>query len=133
MIRDLLQLAPICITFVAGFLLTKSSLELKVENIAWLVQNTFAIMENLCHQKADTVIGSVLLFIAFIWQMVNLTQPRLIRDFAGITWCSILLAIVLTLLLLGLSYFASKCLGKRIYSKAQAEIRGKQINSNSAT
>ncbi|MFQ5803490.1 MAG: hypothetical protein ACE5JQ_11405 [Candidatus Methylomirabilales bacterium] len=124
MIRDLVQLAPICITFVAGFFLSKSSLELKVENIAWHAQNTFAIIENLSHQKADTVIGSVLLFIAFMWQMINLTQPALIRDFGGIPWGSVLVAIFLTLLLFGLCYFASKCLGKSIYSKAQAAIKG---------
>lgn len=124
MIRDLMQLAPICVTFVAGFLLSKSSLELKVENIAWHAQDTFVIIENLSHQKADTLIGSVLLFVAFAWQMVNLTQPVLIGDFAGIAYGSVLVAILLTLLLSGLCYFSSKCIGKNIYSKAHASIKG---------
>lgn len=120
-----MQLAPICITFVAGFLLSKSSLELKVENIVWHAQDTFAMIENLSHQKADTLIGSVLLFVAFAWQMINLTQSALIGDFAGIACGSVLVAILLTLLLSGLCYFSSKCLGKCIYSKAQAAIKGK--------
>jgi MFS superfamily sulfate permease-like transporter len=125
MIRDLVQLAPICITFVAGFFLSKSFLDLKVENIAWHAQDSFVIMENLSHQKADTVVGSILLFVAFIWQMINLTRPVLIGDFAGIPSISALVAIILTLLLSVLCYFASKCLGKSIYSKARAGIGGK--------
>ncbi len=124
MISNLMQLAPICTTFIAGFLLTKSFLELKVEDIAWHAQDTFVVMENLSHQKADTVIGSVLLWVAFIWQMINITQPTLIGDFAGIAYGSILVAILLTMVLSGLCYFSSKCLGKCFYSKAKATIKG---------
>ena len=122
MIRHLLHLAPVCITFVAGFLLTKSSLQLKVENIAWDTQDTFATMKNLSYQKADTVIGSILLFIAYIWQMVNLAQPTWIGDFAGISEISVLVAIPLTAALIIFCYLVSKCLGRSIYSRALARI-----------
>jgi len=92
MVEELIKLAPICITFMAAFLLSKSSLKLKVENIAWLPQNTEALMENLSHQKADAVVGSILLFVALIWQMFNLSQPTLIGGFAGIAGQSSLVA-----------------------------------------
>ena len=123
MLRDLIQLAPVCITFVAAVLLTKSSLELKVENIAWMVQNTLSLMENLSHQKADATVGSVLLFAALIWQMVNLTEAVAIQSFAGIAYWSVLIALLLTGLLLWLCWCISKRYGRNIYSNARERIR----------
>ncbi len=123
MIRDLIQLAPVCITLVAAVLLSKSSLELKVENIAWIPQNTQAVMESLSHQKADASIGSVLLFTAFMWQMVNLTEAVRIGGFAGIAGWSVVIAVVSTCLLLCLSWYISKRLGRKIYFKAQESIK----------
>ena len=125
MVRIVIQVAPLCITFVAAVFLARSTLQMKVENIAWIPQNTLALIQNLSYQKADTLIGSILLFTAFILQMLNLTLATEIGEFSGIPITVALEAIIYTVTLFVICHLFAEYLRNNFYSRAVASLRSK--------
>jgi|GEM_PF-3961947 len=123
MLRNLTQLAPACITFVAAIFLSKSCLELKSERLLWRVQDSLAIVEGMSHQRADTIVGTILLFAAFIWQMINLARPAIWLDLAGISGTELSVTLVLTMSLFVTCYYLSNHLGRRIYLRVLADLK----------
>lgn len=108
MLSDLNTLSPACLTLVSAIILTKSHLELNIENITEKGGDT---IERFAAQKADAVIGSVALFISFIWQLINLTIP-VTWEFGRLSLCSVAISLLLTIIMFGCCYAASKKLAK---------------------
>lgn len=121
MLSDLNTLSPACLTVVAAIILTKSHLELKIEKITEKGED---MIESLAAQKADAVIGSVALFISFIWQLINLTIP-VTWEFGRVSLSSVAISLLLTVIIFGCCYAASKKLAKVISMNAISRIEGR--------
>jgi len=123
MIRQLNHLIPICITFIAAIFLSKESLQIRTKDIFWMPQDTLSAVKSLARQKANTPIGSVLLFVSFIWQMINLRNPLdFSNDLCRIPLKTIFVAIALGILFFIVCHYLSKNLISRIYKKAVSDI-----------
>jgi len=130
MIRNLVHLSPICITFVATMLLLKSFWEMNIKDIASGSQTTWYIMANLYRQKVEAAIVSILLVIAFLLQIYNESQPFYATDREGISMSVLLLALGLTLLLFILCVVVSKKVTQKVFEQALSEIFGKVPKPN---
>jgi len=111
MVRSFMQVTALTLTLFASIFLVKSSLILSVKDIANLSSTYFNynkhLMKSLSEQQSDTRIGSILLFLAFLLQMINLMVPERMSD-SGINRIGIIIAIVFSIIVLLVSLWASK-------------------------
>ena len=122
MVKNLVHLSPICVTFVAAMFQLKSFWEMNVKVIADFPSTAY-IMANLYRQKIEAVIVSILLVIAFLLQIYNESQPFYTTDREGTSVSVLLLALILTLSLFLLCVVISKKVTQRVYDvQALSEI-----------
>ena len=118
MLRSFIQMSALILTLGASIFLLKSNLGMTPDNIANLSSTRFdfsqPIAETFTKQAADTRVGSILLLIAFILQMINALWPMRWKDF-GIDWHGVLIAIGFTIVLLTFSHWYSKYLAEQSY------------------
>ena len=118
MLRELNALSPVCLTFVSAITLTKSHLELKIKDILECERNTYAILQGLARQKSETIIGSSLLFISFLWQLINLTLPTTWDDLGSISFWVVCVALLFTFIALVVCHFVTKKIAQRIFNNS---------------
>lgn len=118
MLKELNTLSPFCLTFVSAIMLTKSHLKLKIKDILEGDRTTYQILQRLAGQKSDTIVGSSLLFISFIWQMINLTLPVTWNDLGSISFEAVCVALLLTLIAIVVCHFITNKIAGKIYNNA---------------
>jgi NADH:ubiquinone oxidoreductase subunit 3 (subunit A) len=116
MVRSFIQVTALVFTFMASIFLVKSSLILSAKDIASLSGTYFGhnkhLVKSLSEQQSDTRIGSALLFLAFLLQMINLILPMRISDFA-INRTGVIMAIIFSVMVLLFSLWLSKVFEKK--------------------
>jgi hypothetical protein len=121
MFSDLNSLAPICLTIISSTLIAKSYFGLKIENITKPSDSVLMTIENLANQKADSIIGAVVLFVSFLWQMINLTLP-VTWEFGRVSLQSVGISLLLTIFVFGVLYAGSKKLAKIFFTNAVSRL-----------
>lgn len=85
MIRTFIQVTSLVLTLEAAFFLAKGNLGLSVETIHELSKGKWdlhsQLASTLAQQRADTWVGFVFLFLAFVLQMCNAFWPMGFSDF----------------------------------------------------
>ena len=117
MIRTFIQISALWLTLISAILLVKSALRLKDQDMAKLASTYWdfnkASVEDITGSRADATVGSVLLFLGFLLQMINSLWPMRIDDFGvdckGVIWGTITL-----FLIGGIGFFVSNYFRKEL-------------------
>ena len=101
MIRTFLSVIAIALTFMASFFLIRGNLVVSAKDIAELFltklgYNPDAVL-HFARQYADTKIGFVILLIALVIQLINVSWPLRIKDF-GVSRDGVLIALAVALI-----------------------------------
>src|SRR4030042_6721902 len=102
MFRTLLQVASLSFTVMAAFFLIKSVLWMSPKDMAELSRTRWnyssPVTRNLAIQKADTLIGFVLLMLSFFLALANLLWPMRSCDFE-VNHNGLILAVLLSIVI----------------------------------
>jgi hypothetical protein len=121
MLRTLIQVLALILTLESALFLVRSSLALSPRSIAELSTSKWGYsadaIKNYAQQRADTVVGLVLLFFGFALQLTNSLWPMRWTDFS-VNRAGALIAVALGVLVLVLCFPVSKKIAVRTYAQA---------------
>jgi len=123
MIKSIIQITAIILTLGASVFLIKSNFGLTPEVILKLssshVGYNSQMIKSLASQTADTKVGAILLFIAFICQLVSFFLIAKIKD-SDLSLHGILISVGFCIIILTLAHYYSKNLSANNYNRAMA-------------
>lgn len=120
MLRTFIQIMGLGMALLSSFFLIRGSISLTAKNIADLSGTYWnfneALAKSLASQKADTLVGFILLLGSIIFQMVNLIWPMRWDDFA-VSKKGIVIASIIIFALLIVSFLISNVYSKNLMSR----------------
>ena len=120
--RTFIQTLALLTILFSSFFLIKGTLALSKTDLAELSKPKWDynldVAKNLCHQRADTVVGFSLLLLSFFLQVINLFWEMRWQDLL-INKTGMVLAIAIAILIFFASYYASNLLYKNSYSQVE--------------
>lgn len=121
MLRTFIQVLALILTLESALFLVRSNLALSPRAIAELATSKWGYsadaLKNYSQQRADTVVGLILLLFGFTLQLANSIWPMRWMDF-NVSRAGALIAVAIGVLVLILSFPISKRLGDRTYAEA---------------
>lgn len=125
MIRTLLQVTALSFTVIAAFFLIKGVLRMSPKDMAELSQTRCGysppMTRNLAMQKADTLVGFVLLMLSFFLALANLLWPMRACDFR-VNRNGVILAILVSIVIFISANKVSKILQQHYYQQAMDKL-----------
>lgn len=127
MLRTFIQVQAILLVLISSYFLIKGMLSISAKDLAELSKTKWgynkAVTKNLTTQRADTIVGFVLLLLSFLLQTVNLLWPMRYRDF-GVSTIGFIISVITSAIIL---LTAIKCSGflQRVYYKDVMKILNK--------
>lgn len=122
MLRTFIQFTALLQTAISAIFLVKGTAGMSVKNIAELSMTNWdyspAVMKNLAGQKADVMVGSVLLFLSLVLQIINSLWPLSWNDF-GISHSGVALAVVISIAIFFIGRRVSCSLQQKWYTQAE--------------
>lgn len=126
MVRTFIQVLALSLTVIAAFFLIKSVIWTTPKDMAELSQSkwtySLAIAKNLARQKADTIIGFVLLMLSLFIALVNLLWPMRGVDFA-VNRNGVILAVLVSIVIFVVAYKASNILQQHYYKQVEQILK----------
>ena len=126
MLRTFIQFTALLQTAISAIFLSKGSAGMSVENMAELSATRWtcntAVMKNLAGQKADAMVGSALLFLSLVLQIINSLWPLSWNDF-GISNAGVALAVVISIAIFFIGRRVSCSLQQKWYTQAEGILR----------
>ena len=117
-----LQVTALSMAIVSSFFLVKGVVGMSVKEMAERSKSGYgytpSITENLALQKADTVVGAVLILLSFFLQSINFLRPMRWDDF-GVNKIGLIIAIIVSIAIIFAAYGVSICLRKKWYRRAK--------------
>jgi len=117
-----LQVTALLMAIVSSIFLVKGMLVMSVKDMAERSKSgagyTPSITEHLARQKADTVVGSVLILLSFCFQSINFLRPMRWDDF-GVNKIGFIIAIVVSIGISFAAFGVSIFLRKKWHSQAK--------------
>lgn len=111
--RSCRQVLAILLAVLSSYFLIRGVMNLNAKDMVSIASTKWDLnldlLKNLCYQRADTVVGFILLPISVILQAVNMFQP--VIDF-GVNRKGFILAIIFSIVI----YFMGHCLSGYLYS-----------------
>lgn len=121
MVRTLLQVTSLSFTVMAAYFLIKGVLRMTPKVMSELSQTRWGysshVTKNLAMQKADTIVGFVLLLFSFFIALANLLWPMRSIDF-WVNWYGLILAVLLSVVFFIFARKTSDVLQQRYYEQA---------------
>ena len=103
MLRTFIQVQAILLVLISSYFLIKGMLSISAKDLAELSKTKWgynkAVTKNLTTQRADTIIGFVLLLLSFLLQTVNLLWPMRYLDF-GVRTIGFIIAVITSAIIL---------------------------------
>lgn len=127
MLRTFIQVQAILLVLISSYFLIKGMLSISAKDLAELSKTKWgynkAVTKNLTIQRADTIVGFVLLLLSFLLQTVNLLWPMRYRDF-GVSTIGFIVAVITSAIILLTAIKYSGFL-QRVYYKDVMKILNK--------
>lgn len=127
MLRTFIQVQAILLVLISSYFLIKGMLSISAKDLAELSKTKWgynkAVTKNLTTQRADTIVGFVLLLLSFLLQTANLLWPMRIGDF-GVSTIGFIISVITSAIIL---LTAINCSGflQRVYYKDVMKILNK--------
>ncbi len=103
MFRTYIQVQALSLVLISSYFLIKGMLSISAKDLAELSKTKWgynkAVTKNLTIQRADTIVGFILLLLSFLLQTINLLWPMRIGDFS-ISKMGVVIAIIATAIIL---------------------------------
>ena len=116
MLRTFIQITALTLTLLSAYFLIEGILNMSVKNMAELSGTYFdynsSALESYTKQKANTIIGSVLLMASFILALINLLWPMRASDFT-VSYKGVIAALLVTVIIFSISNYSSKRLSNK--------------------
>jgi hypothetical protein len=132
MLRTFIQVLALLLIFTSSYFLIKGVLVSSPKVIADLVSTrvgySLSLAQNFCHQRADTIIGFILLICGSLLQGINLLWQLRIKDF-GVNMTGAILAAILTVVIFFGAYKASDMLYKSHYRHVESILKSEEETS----
>ena len=122
MLRTFIQVLALTTVLISSIFLIRGTISLSKKDLAELSSTKFGynldVTKNLCRQRADYVIGFVLLLLSFFLQLGNMLWPMTIDDIGGINKGGIWLALITTLFI----WLISNIISNRLYANQYNQV-----------
>lgn len=132
MLYTLLQSLATILTLESAVFLTKGSLALTPQSIAGLSSTYFGfnrhLIRSLSNQKADTGMGSILLLLAFLLQMVTLWRGPTYGDLGSADRTGLTMGFVIGVLILLMALWTSSMYSSRLVKRVEDVLKTIQAN-----
>ncbi len=133
MLRTFIQFTALLQTAISAIFLVKGMAGMSVKNMAELSQTRWgystAVTKNLAGQKADAMVGSALLFLSLVLQIINSLWPLSWNDF-GISHAGVALAVVISIAIFFVGRRVSCILQQEWYTQAEGILSQKTTKNN---
>ena len=120
--RTFIQILALLIALFSSLFLVKGTLALSTMDLAELSKPKWDynldVAKNLCHQRADTVVGFSLLLLSYFLQLINLLFPMRWQDFL-VSKTGLVIAIIVAILIFFGFYYISNGLYKTYYQQVE--------------
>ena len=124
--RTFIQVMALTLTITSSFFLLRGTVKLTSEDIASLSSTYVGYNEKLARsfssQKADTIVGFLLLFFAFIAQWANLVLPKTWDSF-GTNKMGIFLAIFISCIVFFSAIYVAKTVTTKTIDRVNAILK----------
>jgi energy-coupling factor transporter transmembrane protein EcfT len=122
MVRTFIQVIALLLMAISAFFLIKSIIRVTPKDMAKLSQTrcgySLPVTRNFAKQKADTVVGFVLLLSGLVFSLANLLWPMRIGDF-GVNRNGVILAVLASVIIFLAAYKVSNVLQQHYYKQAE--------------
>jgi len=112
----------------SSFFLIRGVVALSAKDIAELSQTRFGyhsgIVKSLTRQRADTIVGFVLLLFSFSLSLINLLWPMRAIDFV-VSKKGVIIALIVSVAIFFVAYKSSNLLQQRSYKQAMDTLKAK--------
>lgn len=129
--RTWIQLTALLLVVISSYFLIKSIIGMSVRDMAALSKSYFDVnlntAKNLTQQKADVVVGFVLLLISIFLYLVNLLWPMRWIDF-GVSWIGVFVSLVSSVVVFCAAKKSSQYLQQMYYKKVENALKDKVEN-----
>ena len=126
MLRTFIQVSALLLALLSSVFWISSAITMRENDIAALSStmwdHNIEVAKNLCHQRADALVAIVLLLSSAICQMINLSWPMRIDDFA-VNNKGFIMAIVFILLVWIIAGFVSKQLYSSQFKRVEKILK----------
>ena len=126
MLRTFIQFTALLQTAISAIFLVKGVAGMSVKNMAELSQTRWgystAVTKSLAGQKADAMVGSALLFLSLVLQIINSLWPLSWNDF-GISHAGVALAVVISIAIFFIGRRVSCSLQQKWYAQAEQILK----------
>lgn len=127
MLRTFIQVQALLLVLISSYFLIKGMLSISAKDLAELSKTKWgynkAVTKNLTTQRADTIIGFVLLLLSILLQTVNLLWPMRYVDF-GVSTIGLIIAVITSAIIL-LTAIKSSSFLQRLYYKDVMKVLDK--------
>jgi len=121
MLRTFIQVLSLTTVLISSIFLIRGTITLSKKDLAELStarwNYNLDVAKNLCHQRADYIVGSALLLFSFFLQMGNMLWEIRLCDFAINK-----IGVVLALVVAGLIYLTANVISNKLYSNQYAQV-----------
>lgn len=123
MFRSFVKVIALSLILISTFFLIKGGLILSAKDIFELSATPYGgynekVVQNLTQQKSDTTVGFVLMLLSFVLSLVDLLMPMHCDEFA-MNRKGLIVAIIVSVIILGVAYAASHSLQNKLYKEVQ--------------
>ncbi|NQT00690.1 MAG: hypothetical protein HQ580_01560 [Planctomycetes bacterium] len=127
MLRTFIQVQALLLVLISSYFLIKGMLSISAKDLAELSKTKWgynkAVTKNFTTQRADTIVGFVLLLLSFLFQTINLLWPMRYVDF-GVSTIGFIIAIITSAIIL-LTAIKSSSFLQRVFYKNVLKILNK--------
>ena len=120
MIRTYIQITALLLVLLSSLLLIKGKITLSVESLAELSKSKWGynldVAKSLTQERADTIVGFIILLFSLFLQVANMLWPMRWSDFAT-NKKGIILALVTFAIISCIAYVSSNILQQKLYKQ----------------
>lgn len=122
MLRTFIQISALTLTLLSAYFLIAGTLDMSLKNMTELSSTYFnynlSALESYTKQKANTIVGFVLLLLSFILALINVLWPMRSSDFA-VNFKGVMAALVLMAILFFISNYASQYFSNKWFEEGK--------------
>ena len=120
MIRTYIQVTALLLVLLSSLLLIKGKITLSVESLAELSKSKWGynldVAKSLTQERADTIVGFVILLFSLFLQVANMLWPMRWADFAT-NKNGVILALVTSVIISCIAFVSSNILQQKFYKQ----------------
>ena len=125
MIRTYIQVTALLLVLLSSLLLIKGKITLSVESLAELSKSKWGynldVAKSLTQERADTIVGFVILLFSLFLQVANMLWPMRWADFAT-NKNGVILALVTSVIISCIAFVSSNILQQKFYKQVQVKF-----------